>query len=106
MENNYNLSEEQINKILSNYKKKAEREKHYYHNVAKLDENFKIKNRQRAKAHYEKNKDKKKEKYDTNKDFLKSKSLYNYYKKNDRIDDFKKKHDDKFQILKNKGLVN
>ena len=106
MDNQFNLSEEQINKILTNYKKKAEREKQYYHNVAKHDEDFKAKNRAMAKAHYDNNKSLKKDKYETNKDFLKSKSLFNYYRKNDRIEDFQNKHSDKYELLKKKGVIN
>ena len=99
--NNFNLTDEQINKILSDYKKKQQREKDYYHKVAKHDDDFKLKNRARAKAHYEKNKEVKKEKYKNNTDFLKAKSLYNYYKKNERVEDFKTKHSEKYDLIKN-----
>jgi len=46
------LTDEQINRILTNYKNKRIRENKYYHEVSKNDEEFKIKNRERAKNHY------------------------------------------------------
>ena len=47
------LTANQIANILVNYKNKREREHKYYHDVTKHKEEFKIKNRQRAKAHYD-----------------------------------------------------
>ncbi len=101
MENiNFELNEEQIEKILTNYKNKRIRENKYYHEVSKNCEEFCEKNRQRAKSHYDKiGKDKKKEKYETNKDILKAKSLYHYYKKNNKIDKFIEKKPTEYQLL-------
>jgi hypothetical protein len=100
------LSPEQIDKILANYKKKRERENKYYHDVSKNNEEYKFKNRERAKAHYDKaGKDMKKEKYESNKQILQIKSLFNYYKKNDKIDVFKEKHEEKYNILVEKGII-
>ncbi len=100
------LTEQQIAKVLINYKNKREREKKYYHEVTKNKEEFKIKNRERAKNHYHNGyKDKKKEIYNDNKELLKSKSLFNYYKKKDKIDLFKEKHQEKFKILVDKGFI-
>jgi hypothetical protein len=100
------LSAEQIARILTNYKNKRIRENKYYHEVTKNKEEFKIKNRTRAKAHYHNGyKDKKRENYSNNKDVLQMKSLYNYYKKTDKLDIFKEKHEDKFNILNEKGLI-
>ena len=45
------LSQEQIDIIINNYKKKRNREKEYYHKVKKIDEDFILKNRERAKNH-------------------------------------------------------
>ena len=101
------LTSEQIERILSNYKNKRQRENKYYHDVTKNKEEFKLKNRERAKAHYENGyKDKKKEKYQNNKELLKSKSLFNYYRKNDKIDIFKEKHEEKYKILVDIGFIN
>ena len=102
-----NYSEEQIQKILQNYKNKRDRENKYYHDVTKNSDDFKIKNRQRAKAHYDNvGKDMKKESYQKNKELLSAKSLYNYYKKNDNLDVFKEKHKSKFDILLEANIIN
>tara|TARA_R110000765_G_scaffold426304_1_gene541503 strand:+ start:30 stop:371 length:342 start_codon:yes stop_codon:yes gene_type:complete len=98
------FNEDQIQKIITSYKKKADREKCNYLNY-KDNEEFKIKNRAKAKAHYDSNKDVKKEKYQNNKDFLRARSLYNYYKYNNKIDIFKTKHTEKCDILKQHGLM-
>ena len=99
------LTNEQIEKILNNYKAKRERENKYYHEVQKNNEEFKIKNRQRAKNHYEKNKEKKKENYESNKLFLQAKSLHNYYKKRENLETFKTKHEEKFNLLVDKNYI-
>jgi hypothetical protein len=100
------LSPEQIDKILANYKKKRERENKYYHEVSKDNEQYKLKNRERAKAHYHKaGKDMKKERYESNKDMMQIKSLFNYYRKIDKIDVFKEKHQVKYNILVEKGVI-
>ena len=101
------LTAEQIARVLTNYKNKRIRENKYYHEVTKNKEEFKIKNRERAKAHYDNGyKEKKRENYANNKDILKNKALYNYYKRNDKIEVFKEKHEDKFKMLSEKGLIN
>lgn len=100
------LTATQIARVLTNYKNKRIRENNYYHNVTKDKEEFKIKNRERAKAHYNNGyKDKKKENYANNRDLIKTKSLYNYYKKTDNIDKFKEKHQDKYDMLVEKGVI-
>ena len=89
----FNYSDEQINKILTNYKNKRERENKYDHEVTKHNEDSKMKNRERARAHYHRiGKDMKKDNYENNKEMRKAKALYNYYKKNDKIDLFIEKH--------------
>lgn len=99
------LTESQIAKVLIDYKKKREKENKYYHEVSKHNEEFKMKNRERAKNHYHsKGKEMKSEVYQANKEFAKARSLYNYYKKKDKIDSFKEKHDDKCKILIEKGF--
>jgi len=100
------LTAEQIARVLTNYKNKRERENKYYHEVTKKKEEFKIKNRERAKAHYQNGyKEKKKENYSNNKDILKTKSLYNYYKRKDKIEVFKEKHEVKYKMLVEKGFI-
>jgi hypothetical protein len=100
------LTAEQIARVLTNYKNKRIRETNYYHNVTKNKDEFKLKNRQRAKDHYANGyKEKKKQNYETNKELQQTKSLYNYYKKNDKIDKFKEKHGGKYQMLLDKGFI-
>ena len=100
------LTAEQIARVLTNYKNKRIRENKYYHEVTKNKEEFKIKNRERAKAHYQNGyKEKKKENYSNNKDILKTKSLYNYYKRKDKIEVFKEKHEEKYKMLVEKGFI-
>tara|TARA_R110000737_G_scaffold19301_3_gene37342 strand:- start:313 stop:456 length:144 start_codon:yes stop_codon:yes gene_type:complete len=41
----------------------------------------------------------KKDGYEKNKDIRKAKSLYNYYKKNDKIDMFIEKHKEKHDLI-------
>ncbi len=99
------LTEAQIAKILTDYKKKRERENKYYHEVSKHNEEFKAKNRERAKNHYHtKGKEMKSNQYQENKEFVKARTLYNYYKKKDKIDTFKEKHEEKCKILQEKGF--
>ena len=100
------LTAEQIARILTNYKNKRIRENKYYHEVSKNNEEFKNKNRERARNHYNNGyKQIKKQKYNDNKDIMKYKSLYNYYKKNDKIDIFKQKHNDKYDKLIEIGFI-
>ena len=42
--------------------------------------------------------------YQENKEFVKARSLYNYYKKNNNLDKFKEKHECKCKILIEKGF--
>jgi guanylate kinase len=58
------------------------------------------KNKERANKHYHENKDKSKLRYENNKEFVKARSSYNYYKKNDKLDIFKSKFPDRVKILK------
>lgn len=97
-------TETQINKILTDYKNRRLRDKMRYENI-KDDEEFKIKNRQRAKLHYEKNKDKRKEKYIENNDLMKARNSYYYYKKKDKLDVLETKFPDRWNLLVNNGYI-
>ena len=94
---------ERIARILKQYEKKRAKEKERYQ-LIKDTEDFKTKNRQRAKNHYEKNKDKKRDNYENNKDFLNARSQYYYYKKTDRLDIFKEKFPHKIEILQSRNI--
>ena len=82
-------NDELIHKLLDNYKKRIENDRIKYHTIKKLNPEFMESNRKRAKEHYEKNKEKKKQKYEDNKEIHKSKNLYGYYKRNNKLDSFK-----------------
>jgi len=96
------LSEAQINKILIQYKNKREREKERYDQIKDTEE-FKNYNRNKAKLHYENNKDMYKERYENKKELVKSRNSYYYYKKNDKIEKFKEKYPERYELLENDG---
>lgn len=93
------MDENLINKLLESHKKRLEYNRHKYHTERKFNETFMQKNRERSKQHYENNKNKKREYYIKNKEFINSKNTYNYYKRKNKIDIFKNKHPEKYQIL-------
>lgn len=94
----YNLSEEEINHILTQYKNRKEKDQQKY-NLNKQNPEFVERNRQKAKEWYDNNKEKRKETYVNNKDFLNARNHYYYYKKRDQIDKFKEKYQNKYDIL-------
>jgi len=99
------MNEEQIQKILNDYKKKREREIQHYHNVKKHDPIFIEKNRLRAKQYYEKNNDKYKQKYLDNRDYQIARSSFEYHKKKGSIHKYKNKYPERFNLLVEKGYV-
>ncbi len=100
------LTSEQIDKILTNYKNKRLRENQYYHEVSKNNDDFKNKNRERARNHYKNGyKELRKVKYNENKEIYKLKSLFRYYKKQDKIETFKEKHGEKYEKLVEIGFI-
>lgn len=98
------FTESQINKILNDYKNRRIRDKVRYETI-KDNEEFKIKNRERAKLHYIQNKDKRKEKYIENNDFMKARNSYYYYKKKDKLDDLKIKYPERWQLLLDNNYI-
>jgi len=99
-----NYSEEEINKIIQHYKNQKQKDKDKYLKN-KDNEDFKIKNRERARLHYQNNKDKKAVKYQENKELLNTKSLLQYYKYNDKIETFKNKYPEKVEVLMKHGIT-
>lgn len=98
------LSDERIKNIINQYERKREKEKARYELIRNTDE-FKNKNRERARNHYQVNKEKKKEKYDNNKVFMNARSSYYYYKKRDKIDLFKEKYPNKVKTLSENNII-
>lgn len=98
------FTESQINKILNDYKNRRIRDKVRYETI-KDNEEFKIKNRERAKLHYMQNKDKRKEKYIEDNDFMKARNSYYYYKKKDKLDILQSKYPERWRLLLDKGYI-
>jgi len=97
-------SETEIQNILKLYKQKKEKQKQKYEMIKDTEE-FKIKNRQRASEHYYMNKEKKKQYYEEDKEFFRCKGSYLYYKKLDRIEEFKELYPEKYQILIDRNFI-
>tara|TARA_R110000737_G_scaffold55487_4_gene78641 strand:- start:424 stop:738 length:315 start_codon:yes stop_codon:yes gene_type:complete len=97
-------TEDKTKHILELYKKSRIRDKAKYQQN-KLKEGFNEKNRERANAHYKANKEIKTTKYKDNRDVLNAKSLYNYYNRNDKVELFKTKHVNKYNLLITQGLL-
>ena len=98
-----NYTETEIVHILESYKKIKNTNKKYYEKVKDTDE-FKKKNRARAKKHYHENKAYKKTKkddYNNNKEFLLARSSYHYYNKKNKLDVMKEKYPDRYQLMTN-----
>jgi len=100
------FTEEQIKDILEKHKQRLQKSREKYQRV-KDDEEFKIKNRERVKSHYNKmGKEQKKEYYNNNKEVIGARQSYYYYKAQNRIDDFKVKQPDKYKLLVDKNIIN
>jgi hypothetical protein len=97
-----NMSDIEIKKIVSLYKNQREKDKERYSRIKDTEE-FKLKNRARAKAHYEKTKEIRQQRYKDERDIRLAKNTYYYYKRVDKMDLFKEKHSDKYEILKKCG---
>ena len=91
-------TEDEIQHILKLYKQNKEKNKANYDKIKDTEE-FKQKNRARAKAHYHENKELKKNAYIQNKELIKARSSYNYYKKRERVEEFKEKYPDRYEKL-------
>ncbi len=98
-----NYTETEINHILESYKKIKNTNKKYYDKIKDTDE-FKQKNRARAKKHYHENKaykQTKKDDYEKNKTFLNARTSYKYYKTRNRLDEFIEKFPHKYELVMN-----
>ena len=99
------ITDEYIQKLVNDHKKKLQYHRDRYNNIRKHDETFMKKNRDRAKVHYDNNKEKKKEYYESNKALMNAKASYKYYLKNDKVDKFKEKYNDRYELLLNSGFI-
>ena len=98
------ITDPKVKKILEQYERKRLKEKERYDRVKETEE-FKNKNRERARNHYNLNKEVKKNNYMENRDFLNARSSYYYYKKTERLEDFKLKYPEKIELLSSVNLV-
>jgi len=96
---------DKINTILTQYKKKREREIKKYHEELKLDPQWREKNKNNSKIYYDNNKDKYKKKYKDKEAHYKIKNLYQYYLRNNKVELFKEKHKDKYSYLIKNGFI-
>jgi hypothetical protein len=96
-----NYTDEQLNKLIESHKRILENRKKYYQKVKDKDD-FKIKNRARSNEWYQNhnNKNKVKQRYEDNKPYLKAKSSYKYYKKSNRLEYFKEKFPERWELIK------
>ncbi len=99
------MDEQQINKVIQQYKNKKEKEYNNYHLKNKLDPEYMQKNKDRAKNHYNLNKQKRADTYKKNKDLIKARSSYYYYLKNNKLDIFKDKFPQHVEILKKNNII-
>tara|TARA_Y100001972_G_scaffold126888_1_gene181977 strand:+ start:774 stop:1172 length:399 start_codon:yes stop_codon:yes gene_type:complete len=98
-------TDEKIKSIINQYKKKRDRENKKYHEELKHDEEWKQMNNEKSKQYYKNNKEAVKKKYITNQEYIKIRNLYRYYLREERVNDFKNKHAEKYAYLQNKGYV-
>jgi len=100
------FTEEQIEEILSRYKKSIQYNRDRYHNVRKNDEEYQKKNRQRSKAHYQSHKEDKKDYYKKNKEELNMKQKFRYYKSRDNIEVYQQRFPEDYKKLVEIGFIN
>lgn len=91
------MSEDEIQTILTKYKDQRQRNKARYEKVKDTDD-FKLQNRARAKQHYESNKEKRKEKYQNNKDLAVARNSFYYYKRTNNLNKFKEKYPERYDL--------
>jgi len=99
------ISEEVLHRIVTAYKKKLQMDRNRYHKVIKENPDAMEKNRVRSREHYKKNKDKKKKYYEDNKEVNISRNSYYYYKKINKLSQFKEKKTEHYECLLGRGLI-
>jgi len=100
------FTDEQIEEILSRYKKSIQYNRDRYHNIRKNDPEYQRKNRERSKKHYDSHKEAKKEYYEKNREELNMKQKYRYYKSRDNIEGYKNKFPENYKKLVEIGFIN
>ena len=91
------MENDQIKKIVENYKKKLEYDYDRYHTKIKNDPDLMEKRRELSRNHYNNNKDKKKDYYKKNKEKLRLHGLVRYYK--DDLDKLKQRYPLEYDMM-------
>ncbi len=91
----------EVDKLLTAYKRKQQKEKERYERL-KQNPEFVKQNRLRAKENYDKNKNKKYERYQQNLDLERAKSSFYYYLKKNNLDAFEARYPDRFKMVEDK----
>jgi len=98
MENTLELDNDDIQRVLKQYKKRLDYERERYHTITKNDKKAMEKRRKVAREHYWRNRDKKKAYYQRNKEHLRLQRLAKQYK--DRTDELKERYPTEYSIIK------
>ncbi len=98
------MTDEKIQKIISVYKKQRDRDKKRY-DVRKNDPVFMEKNRERARLYHQNHRNSRKQHYEKNIEYVKARNLLNYYKANNRIEEFKNKYPKRIELLSQYGVI-
>ncbi len=85
------MKEETIVSELQKFKDKRSYDRNYYHNVIKQNPDKLNRRRQQAKEYMATRKDISKKRYQEKRETILIKNQYNYYKRKDRLQDFKVK---------------
>ncbi len=91
------MNNEEIQRILQQYKEKKARDRAYYHNHIKVDEERVKKRREASRKYVESNPIKQIEYRQKNRERINLRNLVNYYKRNNRLEEFKVNKPDKYK---------
>ena len=101
MENNNNcFTNDEIKEILLKYVREKEYRNTYYKNKYHTDEEYREKQKERSRLQYAQNADKRKATYEKNKIFNTAKKTWKYYIAMEKIEYFKEKHPDMWDLVK------
>lgn len=94
------MTDAEISHILTQYKNRKETYKSWYNKIKDTDE-FKKKNRARAREHYYNSgyKEKKAENYTEKIELNRAKNSFRYYKNQNRIDEYRSKYPERYELL-------
>lgn len=91
------MNNEEIQRVLQQYKEKKARDREYYHTHVKTDTDRVERRRQASRDYMKNNRDKQAEYRIKNKEKINLRNLINYYRKHNRLNEFKTTKPDKYQ---------